>query len=275
MPERQETAGRRAVWSGSLTFGLVSFTVALWPTVRRTRAGLRLLGPSGKPLKQRYVSGETGRFLDNDDVVKALPHPEGGYTPVTTEELAELRPAPTSEIELDSFVKEDQLDPLLVDASYLLLPAGSEATDAYFLLAAALEREQRAGLAAFTLHGRVRQLVVSAAGPCLQAFTLRAPSTLRTPAELGVTPPADIDPAARDRFTAALLSLEENRFDPRLTVSSESRRLTELVLRKLQQKQDLVEPLPEEDGSDVSDGEAVFPDLAEQLRQSLGTSVEY
>src|SRR5699024_12272056 len=60
------------------------------------------------------------------------------------------------------------------------------AAEAYLLLAAALGRERRAGIAGFVLHGRVRQLAVTAAGYGLHAFTLRAPSTLRTPAELGV-----------------------------------------------------------------------------------------
>ena len=274
MPEKGATP-RRSLWSGTLRFGLVEFGVALWPTVRRTRPGLRLLGPSGKPLRQRYVSEATGRLLDNDEVIRALPLPEGGYSPVSRSEMAELRPVPVSELELGSFVREEELDPLLVDTCYLLLPSSREAAEAYFLLAAALGRERRAGIAGFVLHGRVRQLAVTAAGYGLHAFTLRAPSTLRTPAELGVAPPEAADRAARDRFTAALLRLERDHFDPAVTVSGESRRLTELVLRKLQRKEDLLDPLPEEDGSDIPEGEAVFGDLAERLRESLGPAAGY
>lgn len=271
MPEKRRPSGRRALWSGTLRFGLVTLPVTLWPIVRRTRPGLRLLGASGAPLRQRYVSGETGRFLDRDEVVRALPAPGGGWAPVSAEELAELRPVPATEIDLQEFVPRDQLDPLLVDTCYLLLPE-SAAAHGYFLLRAALSREERAGIATFMLRGRRRQLAVIAAAASLQAFTLRPPHIIRTPEEIGVAPPAETDRAARDRFTTAMLRLEEERFDPHVTVSRESRRLTELVLRKLQEKEDLVLPLPEEADGEPPDGEAVFPDLAERLRESIGAA---
>ena len=60
----EENAGGRPFWSGTLTFGLVSVPVSLFPATRSTRTSLRMLGPDGQPLARKYYAENTGKDLD-------------------------------------------------------------------------------------------------------------------------------------------------------------------------------------------------------------------
>src|SRR5262245_47624828 len=60
----------RPFWSGTLTFGLVSVPVDLYPGNRTVRASLRMLGPEGEPLSRRYFSQKTGRDLGDEDLIR-------------------------------------------------------------------------------------------------------------------------------------------------------------------------------------------------------------
>src|SRR6185503_11440526 len=71
-PEDAENAGGRPFWSGTLTFGLVSVPVSLFPATRSTRTSLRMLGPDGQPLARMYYAEKTGKDLDADEVVRGF-----------------------------------------------------------------------------------------------------------------------------------------------------------------------------------------------------------
>ena len=68
----EENAGGRPFWSGTLTFGLVSVPVSLFPAQRTVRTSLRMLGPDGQPLARKYFAEKTGKDLDADDVVREV-----------------------------------------------------------------------------------------------------------------------------------------------------------------------------------------------------------
>src|ERR1051325_10803997 len=82
----------RPFWSGTLTFGLVSVPVDLYPGTRTNRAPLRMLGPNGEPLSRRYFSQKTGRELDDDEMIRGYEIDKGKYVVVTDEELERLAP---------------------------------------------------------------------------------------------------------------------------------------------------------------------------------------
>ena len=68
--EEEEQRGARPFWSGTLTFGLVSVPVDLYPGNRSNRTPLRMLGPEGTPLSRQYFSQKTGKDLDADDMIR-------------------------------------------------------------------------------------------------------------------------------------------------------------------------------------------------------------
>src|SRR6266498_1497717 len=91
--EDEEQAGPRPFWSGTLTFGLVSVPVNLFPANRSNRPTLRMLSPEGEPLARKYYSEKTERDLDADEMVRGYEIDKGKYVVVTDEELERLHQA--------------------------------------------------------------------------------------------------------------------------------------------------------------------------------------
>src|SRR5580765_1297441 len=126
----------RPFWSGTLTFGLVSVHVELYPGNRSNRAPLRMLGPEGEPLARRYYSQKSGNDLDDEDMVRGFEYDKDHYVIVTDEELERLAPEQSRDIDLRRFVPLEDIPPLYFDRSYFLAPSqGSE--KAYRLLSQA------------------------------------------------------------------------------------------------------------------------------------------
>src|SRR5919205_1934139 len=75
----------RPFWSGTLTFGLVSVPVDLYPGTRTNRAPLRMLGPKGEPLSRRYFSQKTNADLEDDEMIRGYEIEKDKYIPVTDE----------------------------------------------------------------------------------------------------------------------------------------------------------------------------------------------
>src|SRR5204863_2820082 len=87
-----EVRSARPFWSGTLTFGLVSVPVNLFPANQSSRQGLRMLGPEGEPLARRYYSQKTQRDLDADEMVRGFEYEKGRYVVINDEELERLGP---------------------------------------------------------------------------------------------------------------------------------------------------------------------------------------
>src|SRR5881394_2144470 len=143
--------GARPFWSGTLTFGLVSVPVDLYPGNRTNRAPLRMLGPEGEPLSRRYFSQKTGKDLDDEDMARGFEYDKDRYVIVTDEELERLAPEQSRDIDLRRFVPLADIPPLYFDRSYFLAP-GQGSEKAYRLLAQAIEKEKLAGVATFVMR---------------------------------------------------------------------------------------------------------------------------
>src|SRR5260221_4067569 len=100
--QRGDGDGRsaRPFWSGTITFGLVSVPVDLYPGNRTNRAPLRMLSPEGEPLSRRYFSQKSDKELDDEDMVRGYEIDKDRYVVVTDEELERLAPEPSRDIGL-------------------------------------------------------------------------------------------------------------------------------------------------------------------------------
>src|SRR2546423_5215023 len=130
----------RPFWSGTLTFGLVSVPVDLYPGNRTNRAPLRMLGPEGEPLARRYYSEKSGDDLQDEEMVRGFEYEKDRYVIVTDEELERLAPEQSRDIDLRRFVSLEEIPPLYFDRSYFLAPSeGSE--KAHRLLSQTMKKE--------------------------------------------------------------------------------------------------------------------------------------
>ena len=211
------TPRARAIWSGTLTFGLVSIPVELFSANRSGRVGLRMLAPSGAPLRRRYVCPKDGHEVPAEHLVRGYEIAPGEHVVVTDEELAALAPEMSRDIDLARFVPTDEVDPVLFDRAYYLAPTGSS-SKAYRLLAHVMESTSRAGIATFVMRGKEYLVAILAEAGILRAETLRFADEVRSAADVGLPAPMkvkaqrELDPAELDDpWTARLVALAEKK----------------------------------------------------------------
>lgn len=266
MPEDQELEeqpGARSFWSGTLTFGLVSVPVALFPAQRSVRVSLRMLSPEGVPLRREYYDPDTEKRIEGDRIVRGYEVGEGEYVVVTDEELEGLAPERTRDIDLRLFVDRAAIDPAYFDRAYFLTPAG-DSTKAYRLLAATMEKMDRAGIATFVMRGKEYLVAILAENGILRAETLRFADELRSPEDVELPEPARVKAADVQRFEKAIRKLAAKQFEPDELHDRAAERLRELIEKKQQAGEDvrMVEETSASPSSDVID-------LMEVLKRSL------
>ncbi len=186
MPEDDSTRIRKhAMWSGVITFGLVSVPVALLPAQRPQRISLRMLAPDGTPLRRRYYCSKEDRMLDAEEIVRGYEIEKEQYIVISDDELEALAPEKSKEIDLRRFVPIEQIDPAYFKRAYFLSPLG-EVIKPYRLLAAAMEASGRAGIATFVMRGKEYLVAILSQNGILRAETMRFADELRTPADIGL-----------------------------------------------------------------------------------------
>jgi len=261
--EDEERGGPRPFWSGTLTFGLVSVPVNLFPANRNNRATLRMLSPEGEPLSRKYYSEKTERDLDADEMVRGYEIAKGKYVVVTDEELERLAPEKSRDIDLKTFVPEESIPPVHFDRGYFLTPAsGSE--KAYKLLAETMEKGNKAGLATFVMRGKEYLVAIFAEHGILRAETMRFADELRSPEDVGLPKKKPKVLAATVRkFEKLISSKSKKQLSPERLKDEQTERLLKLVKKKSAQRKNVVEV--ETDRRD--EGKVI--DLVAVLKKSL------
>jgi DNA end-binding protein Ku len=267
LPEKvDKTIERRAFWSGTLTFGLVSVPVALFPGNRTVRPSLRMLAPDGTPLKRRYFCPKENRPLNNEEIVRGFEIEKGRFVVVTDEELESVEPKKSREIDLRRFVPRERIDPIYFDRAYFLVPTG-DSSKAYRLLAETMEKMDRAGVATFVMRGKEYLVAILAEQGILRAETLRFATEIRDPREIGLDlkAPAEQDvKTMRQAVREALI----DRFDSNRFQDQAEEKKWDLVQKKLKAGQGIVHPSRDREGEDEESGAEVI-DLMEVLKRKL------
>lgn len=174
----------RAIWSGSISFGLVNIPVKLYTAVSRKNVRFNQLDKStGTRIKQRRVNPDTGDEVAFDDIVKGYELGEGRYVTVTDDELASLDPAASRTIDLQEFVQQSEIDPVFYDAAYYLVP-DPVAKKAYALLVHAMEESDRVGVARFVMRTKQYLAAMRVRDGRLMLSTMVYADELNPPEEL-------------------------------------------------------------------------------------------
>jgi len=263
--EPTEGEGRlRPFWSGTISFGLVSVPVDLYPANRSKRVSLRMLSPEGVPLARRYYDERHDREIERDEIVRGFETDEGEMVLVTDAELEALEPDRTRDIDLRRFVPAGSIDARYFNRGYFLAPSG-ESTKAYRLLAAVMEETERAGIATFVMRGKEYLVAIFAENGIMHAQTLRFADELRTPDDVGLPEPRKAKAADVKKFARAIGRLKKQSLAETELRDEWAERLLKLVARKAKKGEDTVD-LPE-DAEAPADSDII--DLMEVLKRSL------
>jgi DNA end-binding protein Ku len=261
-----ERVPNRAFWSGTLSFGLVNVPVLVFPASRHAGVRLRLLSPDGALLERRFYCPKDGSEVGPDEIIRGFELDDGAYITVKDRELDEIEPQKTREIDLRRFVDLSEISPAFLERGYFLTPA-AETTKAYRLLAEALERTRRAGIATFVMREREYLVAICARGGILCAETLRFQDELRDPKSIGLP---EAEPAPRERvirFERAIDALSARAIARAELADRDTARLRALIDKKHRAGKDIVHT-GARSREPESDGEAVV-DLLEMIRSSL------
>src|SRR5437870_10626248 len=143
-----------SVWTGYLTFGLISLPVRLYSGARGTRVSFHMLHRDDNTrVKQQLYCPADERVLERSEIVKGYEYRKGEYVIVEPEEIKKIEPKTSKAMEILEFVKADEIDPLYFESSYYMMPEEAGRRP-YALLTKALEESDYVAIAKLTMHNR-------------------------------------------------------------------------------------------------------------------------
>src|ERR1700731_3090855 len=143
-----------SVWSGYLTFGLISVPVKLFSGARSSGISFNMLHRDDlSRLKQQYVCLADGKGVERSDIVKGYEYRKDEYVVIEPEEIKKIEPKTAKTMEILEFVKSSEVDPVYFESSFYMVPdeAGRRP---YALLTKALEESEYVAIAKLTMHNR-------------------------------------------------------------------------------------------------------------------------
>lgn len=162
----------RSLWSGSVSFGLVSVPVKLYSaTSPKSVKFNQLNAKTGARISQKRVDPSTGDEVAFEDIIKGYEITPDRYVTIEPEELDNLRPKQTKTIDLENFVPLADIDPMVYDKAYYIAP-DTGAAKAYKLLVAVMESTDRVGIARFILRSKEQLVALRAVNGVLVASTM-------------------------------------------------------------------------------------------------------
>jgi DNA end-binding protein Ku len=255
----------RPLWSGSLSFGLVNVPVELHSAVRDRQLHFTQLHDStGRPIEVRRVCTKESREVEWDAVGHGYELDDGRQVVLTDDELEAAQPERTRTIDVEQFAALDEVDPMLLDHPYLLLPAGeSDGTlRAYRLLHDVMADSGQVAIARFVMRTKEYLAAVRADGPLLSLSTMRFYDELRDPGQADAPSGRTARPRPRElRAAVALIESLARDFDPARWRDRHRARLRKIIDRKAEGK--TIRAPKEEPEAEAS------PDLMAALEASI------
>jgi DNA end-binding protein Ku len=143
-----------SVWSGYLTFGLISIPVRLFSGARSSGISFHQLHRDDLTrVKQQLICPAENKVLERSEIVKGYEYRKNEYVVVEPEEIKQIEPKTAKNMEILEFVKTTEVDPVYFDSSYYMMPEEAGRRP-YALLTKALEASKYVGIAKLTMHNR-------------------------------------------------------------------------------------------------------------------------
>jgi DNA end-binding protein Ku len=234
----------RAIWSGSISFGLVNIPIKLVGAVSDKDIHFNQLHEQdGARIKYRKVCAKDGEEVPAEDIVKGYELSPGRYVTFTEEELEQADPKAARTLEIEDFVQIDEIDPAFFDKPYYLVP-DKTAHKAYALLLAALKDSEKVGIARMVMHAKEYLVALRALDGVLMMETMHFADEVVPPASVAEEAEvADITVDKRQLELAnQIIESLSNPWDPAKYENSHRKRVLELIEQKASGKEVVVEP---------------------------------
>jgi DNA end-binding protein Ku len=172
----------RAIWKGHIRFFLVTIPIRIYNAIDSAQAiSFNLLSREGhNPVAYEKKDKVTGKVLRNDDIVKGFQYEPGQYVIIEQEDLDKVKLKSTKVIEIDGFVKAEEVHPTLYESPYFVGPDGEVAAKTYALLAATLKETGKVGVGKVVLRDRETPVLLNPHEGGILLYRLRYPSEVRS-----------------------------------------------------------------------------------------------
>jgi DNA end-binding protein Ku len=249
----------RPIWSGTISFGLVSIPVRMLTATSSRELRFHFVDRRDlEPVGYDKVRKDTGEHVDPDDVVRAFELEPGRFVPIDPEDLDRLDVELTHSVDICDFVALDEIDPIYFRQAYYLVPQdGGEKP--YRLLVEALEETGRVGIAKVVIRNKQHLACLRAYEKVLVLETMYYADEVRPPSEVLEEPAGDGVRKAEVEMAKSLVENLSAEFDPKRYDDTYRSDLLDLIRSKAEGA-----PLPE-----PHEEEAQVVDLMQALRESV------
>ena len=163
----------RPIWTGAITFGLVSVPVGLYSATHEHEVSFHQFEKgTADRIRYRRVNERTGKEVDYDNIVKGADVGGGDYVMLDQEELDSVAPGRSRSLEIDRFVAVEDIDPMYYQKTYYLGPGSSETAKVYGLLRDALADTSRAAIGTLVMRGKEYLAAIRPDGDVLVLHTM-------------------------------------------------------------------------------------------------------
>ena len=238
-----------AIWTGTISFGLVTVPVRAVPATRSRDVRFNQLEEAtGARIRYRRVSEQTGDEVPNDRIVKGYEIAPGQYVTITDEEMKALAPKASRTIEIEDFVDLDEIDPVYFEQPYYLAPDPGSIKP-YRLLVAAMAELRKVAIGRFVMRSKEHLVAIRPLDGLLCLETMRYADEI-VPAGEVVPPVEEADePSARELDMARQLVMSlASEFDAGKYHDTYREELLELIDRKAAGEEIVARPAAEDTG---------------------------
>src|SRR3954452_12333027 len=260
----------RALWSGSLSFGLVNVPVALLSAVRDMDLHFRQLHEKDKsPIETQRWCSEEEKEVPFEAITRSYELDSGKTVIVTDEDLEAVEPRKTRTIDIEQFVALAEGGPIYFDHPSWLVPAGENeaAARAYRLLLGVMEKTDQAALGRFVMRAKEHLAIVRARDGALTLTTMRFHDEVRDTKDVPTASGKSTKPRKKEVDAAvSLIEALAADWDPDEYDDQYRKRLQKVVNQKRKGK------TSEIDEGENADAPEAVPDLMAALEQSLAAA---
>jgi DNA end-binding protein Ku len=254
----------RSIWTGAISFGMVTVPVKLYSAInRKTVRFHQLNGKSGVRIAQRRVDPVSGEEVPYEDIVKGYEIAPDRYVLIEPGELESLEPKKTKTIEIEEFVELAQIDPVFYDHPYYLAP-GPGGAKPYKLLVEAMSETGKVAIARVVIRSKEALVALRPMGPALgMATMIFADEVIPAESIEEIAEAEEVKTTGRELEIAKQLieSLAAD-FEPSRFTDAYRQQVLEMIERKAQGEEITIQPEAEEVA-------APAPDLMGALKASL------
>jgi DNA end-binding protein Ku len=254
----------RAIWTGAISFGLVTVPVKLYSAVDRKSVRFhQLSGKTGARVAQKRVDPQTDEEVPYQEIVKGYEIAPDRYVVIEPAELDTLEPTKTKTIEIEDFVDLSQIDPIFYDHPYYLAP-GPGGAKPYRLLLEAMRETGKVAIARVVIRSKEQLVAIRPIGDVLAMATMLFGDEVLPPERLDELPDAAKVKTTKRELEIAkqLVDSLAGDFEPDKYRDTYREQVLALIERKAEGKEIAVQPPAEQERAPV-------PDLMSALKASL------